>query len=263
MNAVMITGATGGLGKAFAFNQIKCENICLVLTGRSLEKLNKLKTELSSLNSAAIIFVYPCDLTSSCEREKMYSAIATEGLKIQRLINVAGVDTQMPFKEYSEEKLLFQIKVNYEATLSITRFALLNRSDVLEILTVSSMCGLTPMPYFAVYSSSKAALINFFDSIRYEYRKEKVFITTLMPGSVPTRPDIVEDIKKQGLTGRLSQKSTDFIVNAALKGLSKHKKHVIPGFYNKLVSFLSRITPMSLQCKIIAKKFSIKRKDAF
>lgn len=262
MKYVMITGATGGLGKAFCFNQAN-QGKNLILTGRSIDKLDTLKTELTECYGALDILVFPCDLSSNDSRENLYKQILSNRLSIERLINVAGVDTQMAFSEYTQEKLLFQIKVNLEATLSVTKFVLDNFSDGVDILTVSSMCGITPMPYFSAYSATKAALINFFDSLRKEYSGKYVRITTLMPGSIPTRSDIIEDIKKQGLTGRLSSKPPDFVAKKGIKALEKNKRHCIPGFYNKIVYLLSKITPYGIQTKIIKHKFSNKKKDAF
>lgn len=262
MKYVIITGATGGLGKAFCLDQIK-RNKNLLLVGRNLDKLIKLKADLIKENDACDIKIYKCDLSLPSSREELFESLIFDGVKVKRLINVAGVDTQMSLSSFNREKLLFQIRVNYEATVDLTKFVLDNYLDGCEILTVSSLCGATAMPYFASYSSSKAALINFFDSIRYEYKDVNVKITTLMPGSIPTRPDVIEDIQKQGLTGILSSKSPNYVVKTAIKDLEKNKRHSVPGFYNKVVYFLSKITPYGLQSKIIAKKFSKKQKDAF
>lgn len=262
MKYVIISGATGGIGCEFCKHQIlQGEN--LILLGRQLDKLNNLKSRLLSLNDSVKVLVFPCDLSSSEERLKLFSLIKDENLKIKRLINVAGVDTQMAFSEYTQQKIIFQTRVNFESAVSLTKFCLELNSDDLEVLTVSSMCGLTPMPYFSLYSATKSALINFFDGLRYEYKKTKVKFTVLAPGSVPTRPDIIEDIKKQGLTGKLSSKTPEYVVHKAMRALRKNKRLCIPGFYNKIVAFLSKITPYKIQAKIIARKFSKKQKDAF
>lgn len=262
MKYVIITGATGGLGKAFCYDQIR-RNENLILVGRNLDKLSNLKADLLKENPSCDVKLYTCDFSLSSSREELFESLLVDGLRVKRLINVAGVDTQMSLSAFKREKLLFQIRVNYEATVDITKFVLDNYLDGCEVLTVSSLCGATAMPYFASYSSSKSALVNFFDSIRYEYKDVNVKITTLMPGSIPTRPDVIEDIQKQGLTGKLSSKSPDYVVKTAMRDLEKNKRHSVPGFYNKVVYFLSKITPYGLQSKIIAKKFSKKQKDAF
>ena len=77
-----------------------------------------------------------------------------------------------------------------------------------------------------------------------ELKGQKVKLTLLCPGSVPTRDDIIEDIKAQGLTGKLSQKSPNYIVKKGLKALEKNKTVCVPGAYNRLVRFISSITPV-------------------
>lgn len=260
MNYVIISGATGVIGKAFVLNQIK-QGENLVLLGRSLDKLNTLKEELNSLNTKSDVILIKCDLSDDSDRIRAYEEIGKLNIKFKRLINVAGVDTQMPFSAYTQSKIDFQINVNFSAVVSLTKFALDNRAENFEVLTISSMCGATPMPYFALYSATKSALINFFDGIRYEYKD--VNFLTVMPGSVPTRPDVIKDIEKQGLTGKLSSKSPEYVVSKSIKALKKKKRKYIPGLYNKIVYFFSKITPYRLQAKIIASKFSKKQKDAF
>ncbi len=263
MDCTIISGASGYIGKAFLKNLISKNDACFLITGRSKEKLEKVKKEMLSIAPAAIIDVFPADLTKSEEREKLFEFADEKKLCLKRLINVAGVDTQKAFLKYDEPKLLFQLRVNYEAALSLTLSFLKRAIDNKpEVLTISSMCGITPMPYFAVYSSSKAALLNFFTALSYEL-KGIAKITTVLPGSVETRPDVIEDIKKQGLTGKLSKKSPDYVAKKSLDALKKGKRIFVPGFYNKLVYFFTKITPKKLAMKIVAKKFKIKEKDAF
>lgn len=261
MEYALITGACGGLGKAFCKELYKNgENLFLV--GRSEDRLRALKEELSEFKKGEVIY-FAADLTSLNDRKELYGFIAEKGLKFSSLYNVAGVDIQKPFADYTEEKIVFQTRVNLEATLSVTRFALENRAENFKILTVSSMSGTLPMPYFAIYSATKAALINFFTALRYEYKGKGVKITVLAPGGIPTRPDIIEDIKIQGVTGRLSSKPAEFVVKKAIKGLNKNKRLVIPGAFNKFVYFLEKFAPVPIKCGYVAKKWSGKSKDAF
>ena len=88
-------------------------------------------------------------------------------------------------------------------------------------------------------------------------------ITTLIPGGIPTRPDIINDIKVQGVTGKLSSKPASFVVRKALKALDKNKRKVIPGAFNKFVYCLEKVTPLSIRLKFISRKWGNKEKDAF
>lgn len=259
----MVFGATGGLGKIYCEKLAKSgEN--LYLSGRNAEKLQLLKNALETKYRGVTVRIYPCDLTRSEEREKLYSDFLSEsGAEVSGLYYAAGADIQKAFSKYTEEKIVLQARVNFEAALSATRFALERRNGALKILIVSSLCGITPMPYFAEYAATKAALISFYTALRYELKGTDTAITVVAPGSVPTRKDIIEDIKKQGLQGKLSSVKPEKVVEKSLRALKKNKRTCIAGFYNNSVRFFSKLSPAGLSCRIIAKKFSKKEKDAF
>ena len=262
MNFSLITGATGGLGKEFV-KRLAERNENLFLTGRSEEKLILLKEEIIAKNKNITVDYFKCDMVSQTNRNELFNYVKNKNYKITGLYLVAGADTRKAFTKFSQETITFLARVNYESALSFTKFALENKGEELKILVVSSLTGITPMPYFSEYASLKGALISFFAALRYELKNDNVKITLLTPGSIPTRNDIKEDISRQGLQGKLSSKPPKYVVDKALKALDKNKKVCVPGFYNKMVKFFSKITPTSLKMKIVAKKLKNLEKDAF
>lgn len=258
---LFITGACGGLGRAFAFECAKSGN--LFLTARSSERLAALKEELARQYPAIRIETFPCDMTSTASREALFGYIAERGFTFAGLCNVAGADIQKAFEKYTREKIAFQCRVNLEGTLCVTHFALGRREPAFEIVTVSSLSGVYPMPYFAIYSATKAALTSFFSSLRLELKKEGVKVTVVQPGGIPTRPDIIEDIKGQGLWGKLSAKSPQFVVKKSLAAVRKNKRVCIPGFWNKAIARVPKLVPLSWRMRFIARRWSKLEKDAF
>jgi short-subunit dehydrogenase len=163
MEYTFISGATGGIGKAFAYSVAK-RGGNLFLTGRSKNKLVALKEWITAKHPVKIIY-FECDLTCEAERIKMIEFIRENDITFKRIINVAGVDTQKAFMQYTAEKLMFQLRVNVEATVHLTYELLKFKADKTEVITISSMSGQSPMPYFAVYSGTKALLTNLFTSL--------------------------------------------------------------------------------------------------
>lgn len=257
-----ITGATGGLGKEFCM-QCAARGDNLFLTGRSEEKLADLKKEISEKYPNVKIEYHPCMLTDEKDRNALFAYVDEIKITFSAFINVAGVDTQLAFEKYTQEKIIFQTRVNFEAAVCLTRYVLDRREKNLSVLIVSSMSGACPMPYFGIYSSTKQALIYFFSALRREMKGTGVKITVLMPGGVPTRPDIIKDIKIQGLKGKLSAKPKNFVVKKALKGAANNKRIVIPGFFNKFTYAITRITPTAVSSAFVAKNWKDKEKDAF
>lgn len=260
MYYTFISGATGGIGKAFALCSAQ-KGYPLFLTGRSNEKLSALAAELSGFT--AEIKYFACDLTCENSIKEMLSFADDAGIKFNRILNVAGVDTQKAFTEYTYEKVAFQIKVNVLATTFLTYELLKRRAPKTELVAISSMSGTTPMPYFALYSASKSYITSLYTSLHYELKKEGVKVTAVLPGGVPTRTDIVADIKKQGLWGRLSSKPASFVAEKSLKAVRKNKTVYVPGFFNKFLYFLLKIAPKRITLSFIARRWKKIEKDAF
>ena len=107
-----------------------------------------------------------------------------------------------------------------------------------------------------------ASLISFFTALRLE-RKGKTRITTVLPGGVYTRPDIVQDIENQGIWGKLSAKTPGFVAKKSLKAARKNKAVYIPGFFNKFLNFVMKIVPKSISMRFIAHRWKKQTKDAF
>ena len=216
----LVTGATGGLGKAFVYALAE-RGEHLLLTGRSEEKLTALKAELAEKYPQIEVRIYAADMASEGSRCAMMEKIAAENLPISLLANVAGADIQKGLTDYTQEKIAFQCRVNFEAAVSMCHFAIAHKAECLEIVNVSSVSGIYPMPYFAIYSATKGALTSFSQALRAEMKGQNVAVTAILPGAMPTREDIKEQIKGQGLWGKLAAKTplsvySDFSIITAM-----------------------------------------------
>lgn len=262
MGYALVTGATGGLGKAFVY-ALASRGYKLLLTGRSEEKLRALQEELATSRPNLETHTYAADLSNEISRKAMMQKMQEQGIKISLLANVAGADIQKGLTEYTEEKINFQCRVNFEAAVSLSRFAIENKAEKLQIVNVSSVSGIYPMPYFAIYSATKAALTSFSMSLRQEMKGKGVLVTAVLPGAMPTRDDVKEQIKGQGLWGKLAAKSPQSVAEASLKAVAKNKRKVIVGFWNKAMRVFTAWIPTSWRLHFIAKRWSKIRKDAF
>lgn len=258
----LITGATGGLGRAFVYAAAK-RGYSLLLTARSTEKLQALQRELQEKYPEMPTRIYAADLSDADSRIAMTEKIAAENIRISLLANVAGADIQKPLREYTQEKIAFQCRVNFESAVSLCRFAVENKAERLEIVNISSVSGIYPMPYFAIYSATKGALTSFSQSLRAEMKRKNVAVTAILPGAMPTRDDIKEQIKGQGLWGKLAAKSPEEVAEKSLKAVAKNKRKVIVGFWNKVMRIATCPLPASWRLRFIARRWSKISKDAF
>ena len=262
MQYTLITGACGGLGGAFVEELVlRGEN--LLLTGRSEERLSALKQDILSRASIEVE-VFACDLTSEHERAALFQFIDEKQIVLNRLIYVAGVDTQMAFEKYDEGRILMQTRTNFEGAVSLLRgvIARAPMDGSTELLTIGSVSGLAPMPYFALYSATKKALEQFCSALRTEL-KGRAKVTCVLPGGIPTREDIKENIRSHGFFGKISAKSPRAVARASLKAVKRNKRKKIIGFWNRFINFFSALCPTPLRMKIIARMWRRTEKDYF
>ena len=103
MEYTFITGATGGIGKAFCRYYAK-EGRNLYITGRSEEKLAALKEELLMLNDSISVKYLPADLTNRQSRDNLFAYADSNEISVTRLVNVAGADIQKGFLSYTAKR---------------------------------------------------------------------------------------------------------------------------------------------------------------
>lgn len=249
----LISGATGGLGQAFCREVLK-DTSNVFLTATNDTRLKKLREDLLMEYPNANIRYKSCDLSSFEDIENLIKYIETCPIQINRLINNAGYITEGSIKNADVTTLLKCIRVNAEGTIHLTK-SLLDRKDnsPFKLITISSMASNYPMPYMAIYSSTKSLLSNFMTALREEYKKENVTVTIVEPGAIATSIEMQEAIKSQGLKGRLSSVSPERIAKKSIKLSNKNKRKYTPGIFNKITIFASAISPTPLKVRAISR----------
>jgi short-subunit dehydrogenase len=143
---VMITGATGGLGKAFA---VECarRGWDLFLTDLEADRLDVLADGLRRTYGIGVVRL-ACDLTDPGSRSNLFDFIRSGRPRFWALINVAGGDFEGTFRERRPEQLRTILRLNIEGALEMTH-AVLGWSDPgtpFRIIMVSSLAAFFPMP---------------------------------------------------------------------------------------------------------------------
>jgi len=248
---IIITGATGGLGRAYTK---KCAKLGynLLLTSTTQSRLDSLKEEILKEFNIDVI-TKACNLADFDSIEEFLKFIDNKNLNISLLINNAGYITEGSFENSDTSTLTTCIKVNCEGVTHLTK-GILDRfatTKKLKILTVTSMAGEYSMPYMAIYSATKAMLNNLLNSLRIEYKKHNVKFLIVEPGAIETTTEMKEAVKSQGIKGKLSSVSPEIIAHKSLKKLNK--KRYIPGMFNKLTIFFSCFLTKTAKSKIAGK----------
>jgi short-subunit dehydrogenase len=252
----MITGATGGLGKAFA---VECaargEN--LYLTDLREEPLTQLATALRrayriDARSRA------CDLTDERQRSELFAVLAQEGANFGKLINVAGGDAEGLFAEQSRERIRMILRLNVEAAVEMTHalLALRDRSRTFRVINVASLAAFCPMPYKATYAASKRFMLDLSLALREERREQDVTVTALCPAGMPTTPECIAAIEAQGLMGYLTTVNTGAVASLALDASERGQAVIVPGALNRALRWASALAPAGWAGHLIGRRWA-------
>ncbi|MBX7182029.1 MAG: SDR family oxidoreductase [Bacteroidia bacterium] len=245
MNFTLVTGASKGLGKAFAYECAE-RGMNLLLTARSLHLLEPIAEDIRK--KGLVVHTHSCDLLDHVAYRKIFDWINDEGFQVNMLINNAGMGFYGKFDEQSLEKHLEVMHLNMDAMVKMAH-AFLNHSPKTQrryLLNVSSMGAYLPVPYMSIYAASKAFMLSFSNSIRHELKDENVYVTALCPGGIETDffgPAQMDEVAKRNAK---FMDSPEFVVKTALDALMKGKREIVPGITNKIGAQLSKRMPQGL-----------------
>ena len=189
---VLITGASSGIGEELA-RQLAKKQCKLALLARSEDKLLVLQKELQS--KGASVEVFAVDVR---EREALEQAIHSAHEKFNGLDVVfanAGVGVLKPAHKLKPQQIEAMIGVNYTGAINTLLIALplLLEKGQGQLVGISSIASIRGLPGGALYSSTKAGLSCFLETLRVEYRRKNIEVTTVCPGFI--RTPMTADIK--------------------------------------------------------------------
>lgn len=241
---VLITGASSGIGEAFA-RQLAAEGSDLILVARDVEKLNEIAQELEQTHGVQVQ-VCEADLSAPVARAAVERLLADPELPIDLLINNAGFGTNGDFSELPIAREEQEVQVNVVAVLRLTSAALpamLQRNSG-AILNVGSIAGLYPAPGSATYCATKAFLCSFGDSIFEELRGTGVSMTTALPGFTATEFQKRSNWEDQRSVPKAAWLTAAKVAADSLDGVSARKARVVPALgYRALVSATAPLPP--------------------
>ncbi|MFC4994582.1 SDR family NAD(P)-dependent oxidoreductase [Rubritalea tangerina] len=232
--SVMITGASAGLGEEFA-RQLAGNCDQMILIARREDRLLQLASDLKQGNPHLDVLHFAVDLIDREARTAFIQLLADHGARPDLLINNAGMGDYGEFAEADWPKLEQMLELNINALTHLTH-ALLPSMRELEfgdIINVSSLASILPIPDFAVYAATKAYVTSFSEAIRMELAESDINVMALCPGPVHTEFGTVamrgED--KNKIPGNeFFYTPKEVVVAEAISGLIKGRARVYPSW---------------------------------
>jgi short-subunit dehydrogenase len=243
----LITGASSGLGQEMA-RQLAPHAGRLVLLARRADRLEELRAELAGHYEGLDVKTYAIDLASDEQFSPMLDWLRENGLRVDFLINNAGLGDHGPFETSDWEKVRRILAVNVVALTRLTHALLpsLRAHSCAQILNVSSIAGLLPIPNLSVYAATKSYVNSFSESIRAELRGTGVGVTTVCPGPFDTEfRGVAEREGGDEMPAPHQFKlSCREVAHQALRAAAKDKARVIPGWMVALVMTVAASVPL-------------------
>lgn len=248
---VIITGASGGLGRVLA-TECALRGYNIFLTDINQTGLLSLKQGLERQFKVCIA-AKACDLTKPESVDKLMSSIDLHDIRFDMLINVAGIDFEGGFLGQERENITKIIALNNQATLRITHDILLRRRAYKQftLVFVSSLASMYPMPLKATYAASKRFLLDFALALRQELKNQNATVLTLCPGGLVTTKEAMCGIAAQGFWGNATTNSLEIVARKTIDHALQGKSIYIPGLLNRILSFLGKIIPRSWVASLI------------
>ncbi|MBQ1509186.1 MAG: SDR family oxidoreductase [Erysipelotrichaceae bacterium] len=260
MTSVLITGATGGIGREFA-RSFGSRGFDLVLVGRNGDTLEELKGEL--LKEYAIdVAVVAADLSKENGPEEVYEACHRLGISVAVLVNNAGFGDYGPFIDSDLGKQRTMIDLNCKSLVSLTYLFLqdMKENGYGRIINVGSIASFMPGPQMSVYYATKSFVLSFSMALREELKDTGISVTTLCPG--PTRTGFAKQAQatEAQVFSRLVTRDPQSVAEYGYKLFAEDKAYGVEGFFNKAGALISRHLPLSLSTRIVGLVQSMTRK---
>ena len=213
----VVTGASSGIGKAYA-DRLAAQGHALLLVARRRDRLTEVATDLAGRHGVPVDTLV-ADLEQPADLAVLEQRLSSEPVAV--LVNNAGAGGLGPTSKSTADKMESLIRLNIVALTRLSHAALagFRARGAGTLVNIGSIIAFAPSKGGAVYSGSKAYVLNFTRSLQLEYADSGLRIQVVMPGPIRT-----EFFSSQGLSDGIfpdqSFITAEQLVDAALAGLA-------------------------------------------
>lgn len=260
MQYALITGASKGIGKAIA-EEFASRKVNLLLVARSESLLETVSEELTARYQVQAHWL-ALDLTAPNASMQVYQWVEQNGYEINILVNNAGYGLSGPYEKYSSSDYADMLRINMQVPMELITLLLprLKQQAQSYILNIVSSSAYQAVPGLGTYAASKAFMLSFSRSLRFELRRTNVSVTAVSPGATDTdfagRARITSE-KAVKAAARFNMTPAS-VAKLAVNAMYARKAETITGFVNKLAAFFVWLLPKNMTEKTAAGLYDIK-----
>ncbi|HEU5151324.1 MAG TPA: SDR family oxidoreductase [Iamia sp.] len=253
----LVTGASSGIGVELAVELAK-RGHGLTLVARREDLLHEVAGRLTTAHGVRAE-VIAADLADPDSRAALVQEVADRGQVVDVLANNAGFSTTGRVATSDPDAEVRLVRVDVEAVVDLcSRIVpgMVERGRG-AVLNVASVGAFQPLPGQASYAAAKAFVLSYTDSLFAELRGTGVTATSLCPGPVKTGFGEVAGLTEEESDGALPAfmwETAEDVAKAAVEGMARGRRVVIPGAANLVGAYAGRLAPKSLLVPILARQ---------
>lgn len=246
----IVSGASSGMGRDFVYALHKRAIYSEIwIIARREERLEEIRRDLGSS-----IVVLVLDLTKDEALKVIEEKLRRDEKSVKTLVNAAGCGVFSSFIESDRASLDNIILLNNKALVDLTSIVLPFLKEEGEIINLCSNSSWQPVPYMAVYASSKAFVLSFSYSLSAELKKKGIFVMAVCPGWIKT--EFFDHAVKDNTTIVYYDKfySSKSVVDKAIKDLERRRIVSILGLRVRMQVRMVKLLPRKLVMAIWLKQ---------
>ncbi len=249
MPTALVTGATAGIGAAFA-RRLASEGYDVVLVARGGARLAELASRLAEQHDVTATPL-PADLVGDEGCERVAARLADPGQPVDLLVNGAGLGLNRSLTRSTIGDEEYLLDLNVRAVLRLTHAALgpMVERRAGAIVNVSSVAGFSGLLSGSTYGASKAWVTAFTESVVQAVGHHGVRAMALCPGLTRTEFHQRAGIDTAGQPGWMWL-DADAVVRAGLRDLRRGRIVSVPSWRYKSMALALRHTPRALLARI-------------
>jgi len=247
----LITGASGGIGEAFA-EVLAAEGYGLAIAARNESELSRVKGVIAGKH-AVPVSAFSLDLSERGACDALAEALAERGLAPDVVINNAGFGLIGKAAQLPRAAQLNMIDLNVRALTDLTLRYLpeMIAKGSGGVINLASVASFMPGPQMAIYFATKAFVLSFTDALSEEVRDTGVTVMSLCPGPVETSFQARAGMKQARALSRINPMSPLDVAKAGWAGFKAKERMVVPGILNKITAYGTRSLPRRLLLPIV------------
>lgn len=245
--AIVITGASEGIGKAFA-ELLHGKGCTVLMIARDGIALDAVAASLTQSEEPSRAFTLALDIAEPNAADKVETFLTARNLCADVVINNAAIGLGGRFDSHSTADITNLLRVNVDAMVSMTHKFLpgMRARGHGGFLNLASLAGFVPGPWQALYFASKAFVLSFSQAVAAECQGSGVRIMAAAPGPVETRIHSAMKSRWSFYRRLFPSYEPAEMCEMLWDGFSTGRRVLVPGIVNNVSALGSRFMPNEL-----------------